>query len=99
MRERPLGVSAVDIGRIDIEPHLIVIDLRVGQGSRDAIPERRDPFLSFGRQPPAEREFQEGGPRVEGLRRAGWRPLALGGALWLAVASSSLALQGLTGRL
>ncbi|WP_263730641.1 YeiH family protein [Cellulomonas sp. SG140] len=36
---------------------------------------------------------------VEGLRRAGWRPLALGGALWLAVASSSLALQGLTGRL
>ncbi len=36
---------------------------------------------------------------VEGLRRAGWRPLALGGVLWIAVASSSLGLQALTGRL
>ncbi len=36
---------------------------------------------------------------VEGLRRAGWRPLALGGALWIAVALSSLALQAATGRL
>lgn len=36
---------------------------------------------------------------VEGLRRAGWRPLALGGALWLAVAASSLGLQAATGRL
>lgn len=34
-----------------------------------------------------------------GLRRAGWRPLALGGLLSLAVATSSLALQALTGAL
>lgn len=34
-----------------------------------------------------------------GLRRAGWRPLALGGLLWLGVATSSLALQALTGAL
>ncbi len=36
---------------------------------------------------------------VEGLRRAGWRPLALGGVLWVAVALSSLGLQAATGRL
>lgn len=36
---------------------------------------------------------------VEGLRRAGWRPLALGGVLWIAVAASSLGLQAVTGRL
>lgn len=36
---------------------------------------------------------------VAGLRRAGWRPLALGGLLSLAVATSSLALQALTGAL
>ncbi|NCT89648.1 putative sulfate exporter family transporter [Cellulomonas sp. APG4] len=36
---------------------------------------------------------------VEGLRRAGWRPLALGGLLALAVAGSSLALQAATGLL
>lgn len=36
---------------------------------------------------------------VAGLRRAGWRPLALGGLLSLAVATSSLALQQLTGAL
>lgn len=36
---------------------------------------------------------------VEGLRRAGWRPLALGGTLWIAVAASSLGLQALTGHL
>lgn len=34
-----------------------------------------------------------------GLRRAGWRPLALGGLLSLAVATSSLALQAATGAL
>jgi uncharacterized integral membrane protein (TIGR00698 family) len=33
------------------------------------------------------------------LRSAGWRPLALGGVLWVVVASSSLALQWLTGTL
>ncbi len=33
------------------------------------------------------------------LRQAGWRPLALGGILWVAVAVSSLGLQGLTGHL
>lgn len=36
---------------------------------------------------------------IEGLRRAGWRPLALGGVLWIAVATSSLGLQAVTGRL
>jgi uncharacterized membrane protein YadS len=36
---------------------------------------------------------------VDGLRRAGWRPLALGGVLALAVAGSSLALQAATGLL
>ncbi len=36
---------------------------------------------------------------VAALRRAGWRPLALGGLLSLAVATSSLALQALTGAL
>lgn len=34
-----------------------------------------------------------------GLRRAGWRPLALGGLLSVAVATSSLALQAATGAL
>lgn len=33
------------------------------------------------------------------LRRAGWRPVALGGILWALVATSSLALQWLTGTL
>lgn len=36
---------------------------------------------------------------LEGLRRAGWRPLVLGGVLWVAVATSSLGLQAVTGRL
>lgn len=36
---------------------------------------------------------------ASGLRRAGWRPLALGGALALAVALSSLGLQAVTGLL
>lgn len=34
---------------------------------------------------------------VAGLRRAGWRPLLLGGLLWIVVTLSSLALQWLTG--
>lgn len=33
------------------------------------------------------------------LRRAGWRPLALGGLLWVVVSASSLGLQALTGTL
>jgi uncharacterized integral membrane protein (TIGR00698 family) len=33
------------------------------------------------------------------VRRAGWRPVALGGLLWLLVASSSLGLQWVTGSL
>jgi uncharacterized integral membrane protein (TIGR00698 family) len=33
------------------------------------------------------------------IRRAGWRPVALGGILWALVAASSLALQALIGRL
>lgn len=33
------------------------------------------------------------------LRRAGWRPVALGGILWVLVAGSSLLLQALTGTL
>ena len=33
------------------------------------------------------------------MRRAGWRPVALGGILWVAVATSSLGLQALTGQL
>ena len=36
---------------------------------------------------------------VDALRRAGWRPLALGGALSLAVALTSLGVQALTGLL
>ncbi|KAE8764868.1 putative sulfate exporter family transporter [Georgenia thermotolerans] len=36
---------------------------------------------------------------VASVREAGWRPLALGGALWVAVALTSLALQALTGTL
>lgn len=36
---------------------------------------------------------------VAGLRRAGWRPLVLGGLLSLAVATTSLALQAVTGGL
>ncbi len=36
---------------------------------------------------------------IDALRRAGWRPLALGGILWVAVATSSIALQALTGQL
>jgi len=36
---------------------------------------------------------------VAGFRRAGWRPLALGGLLWLAVSASSLGLQAATGGL
>ncbi len=36
---------------------------------------------------------------VAQLRRAGWRPLALGGILSLAVATTSLALQAVTGQL
>ena len=37
--------------------------------------------------------------RIDELRRAGHRPLMLGGILWLAVAGSSLGLQALTGTL
>jgi uncharacterized integral membrane protein (TIGR00698 family) len=33
------------------------------------------------------------------MRQAGWRPLALGAILWVAVATSSLGLQALTGQL
>lgn len=36
---------------------------------------------------------------VKAVREAGWRPLALGGVLWVAVALSSLGLQALTGTL
>ncbi|UNX55243.1 putative sulfate exporter family transporter [Georgenia sp. TF02-10] len=36
---------------------------------------------------------------IDALRRSGWRPLALGGILWVAVALSSLGLQALTGTL
>lgn len=36
---------------------------------------------------------------VAGLRRAGWRPLALGGILWVVVTVSSLGLQLVTGTL
>ena len=36
---------------------------------------------------------------IEGLRKAGWRPLVLGAALWIAVGTSSLGLQAMTGRL
>lgn len=36
---------------------------------------------------------------LESMRQAGWRPLALGGVLWVLVASSSLGLQSLTGLL
>ena len=35
----------------------------------------------------------------QAIRRAGWRPLALGGILWLVVAVSSLLLQLATGQL
>lgn len=36
------------------------------------------------------------GTRIGGMRRAGWRPLALGAVLWATVGVSGLALQGLT---
>ncbi len=36
---------------------------------------------------------------VTAIRKAGWRPLLLGGVLWVAIASSSLLLQWATGRL
>ncbi len=34
---------------------------------------------------------------VPGIRRAGWRPLALGAALWMLVGTTSIGLQTLTG--
>ena len=37
------------------------------------------------------------GTPVGAVREAGWRPLALGGVLWVLVAVSSLALMRLTG--
>ena len=36
---------------------------------------------------------------LSAIRQAGWRPVALGGILWVLVATSSLVLQALTGQL
>ena len=36
---------------------------------------------------------------VNTIRQASWRPVALGGILWLLVATSSLLLQALSGQL
>ncbi len=39
------------------------------------------------------------GSSLKAIKDAGWRPVALGGILWILVATSSLALQWLVGGL
>lgn len=94
------GGAGVPWGRL-VPPFLVLFLVAAGVRSLGLVPDAWQPGLAWTAKLFTAVALAGVGllTPVEGLRRAGWRPLALGGALWVAVALSSLGLQAATGRL